>query len=324
MNLFQVKKSIQSFKSLIKSKIYTTPRRLYKNIYLSESEKQQNLKRFISFDQHTKTKENSGWNIVKLLGIGGLIVGGLQLILWNYEENNQNATVVDVGWVSGVGMLSCLYSIKGRGEKKSRQLAGLFSVLWSLRLTSHLINTRIIGKQGEEDGRYQRLRKKWGENASRNFFIFFQAQALLSIFFSIPALICSTQTKIPNKIQMLLCSVLVLLSIGGEAISDYQLAKFKENKENKGKVCEVGLWNYSRHPNYFFEWSYWWSYVILSFGRKHWWITLLAPFTMLFLIFKVTGISATEEQALATKGEQYRNYQKTTSTFIPWFKKNNK
>jgi steroid 5-alpha reductase family enzyme len=79
-------------------------------------------------------------------------------------------------------------------------------------------------------------------------------------------------------------SAIALGSIVGEAAADYQLAKFKEDTENSNKVCQAGLWNYSRHPNYFFEWTYWWSYVVLAIGSKKALATSIAPLAMLFTV----------------------------------------
>ena len=113
------------------------------------------------------------------------------------------------------------------------------------------------------------------------------------------------RSKKPGNLQTLAALLVGLGSVAGEALSDHQLSKFKGNPKNKGEVCREGLWNYSRHPNYFFEFSYWWSFVLLSMGSKNWLFSLVSPITMLLLIFKVTGIPATEAQALETKGILY-------------------
>jgi steroid 5-alpha reductase family enzyme len=112
-----------------------------------------------------------------------------------------------------------------------------------------------------------------------------------------------------------------LIGIAGESVADYQLKQFKADPANKGKTCDAGLWNYSRHPNYFFEWLIWVSYFVFALGSPFGWVSLIAPLLMIYFLLKVTGIPATEEQALKTKGEAYRRYQQTTSAFIPWFKK---
>ena len=81
----------------------------------------------------------------------------------------------------------------------------------------------------------------------------------------------------------------------------------------------IGLWRYSRHPNYFFEWIHWWAYLPLALETGFWWIAVLVPLALLYLLLCVTGIPPAEAQALASRGEDYRRYQETTSPFVPWF-----
>jgi steroid 5-alpha reductase family enzyme len=111
------------------------------------------------------------------------------------------------------------------------------------------------------------------------------------------------------------------ISIVGEGIADAQLKMFKNNPANKGKVCSQGLWNYSRHPNYFFESMIWVGYFLFALNADYGWLAILSPITILFLVLKLTGIPMTEEQSLRSKGDLFREYQRTTSVFVPWFKK---
>jgi steroid 5-alpha reductase family enzyme len=108
----------------------------------------------------------------------------------------------------------------------------------------------------------------------------------------------------------------------GEAIADRQLKEFKKNTANKGKVCDRGLWNYSRHPNYFFQLLIWIAVFLFAMGSPEGQFAIVSPLIIGYLLFKVTGIPMAEEQSLRTKGEKYKEYQRSTSVFIPWFKKN--
>jgi steroid 5-alpha reductase family enzyme len=108
----------------------------------------------------------------------------------------------------------------------------------------------------------------------------------------------------------------------GELTSDAQLARFKKDPKNKGRVCDVGLWRYSRHPNYFFEWLIWMSFATVASSAQWGYVGFVSPALILYFLLRVTGIPATEEQALRSKGEAYRKYQRTTSVFVPWFPKN--
>jgi len=102
-------------------------------------------------------------------------------------------------------------------------------------------------------------------------------------------------------------------------IADAQLVRFKRDPKNKGRVCNAGLWRYSRHPNYFFEFLIWVSFAIVALPAQHGYLGLISPLLILFFLVRVSGIPATEQQAIRSKGEAYRNYQQSTSPFIPWF-----
>ncbi len=90
---------------------------------------------------------------------------------------------------------------------------------------------------------------------------------------------------------------------------------------NRGRTCRRGLWRYSRHPNYFFEWLHWWAYALIAWGAAFVWVTVAAPFVMLVFVLFISGIPPTEARALASRGEDYRRYQRETSAFFPWFPK---
>ena len=107
------------------------------------------------------------------------------------------------------------------------------------------------------------------------------------------------------------------VSMVGESIADRQLARFRADAANRGQVCEAGLWRYSRHPNYFFEWLHWWAYVLFGYGSPSWWVTLAGVVLMYLFLTRVTGIPHTERQALASRGDAYRRYQQQTSAFFP-------
>ena len=115
--------------------------------------------------------------------------------------------------------------------------------------------------------------------------------------------------------------ILWLVALGGETLADRQLAGFKADPSNRGKVCRTGLWRSSRHPNYFFEWLVWVSLFVVALPAPWGWITIFAPALMLFFLLRVTGIPYTEQQSLRSKGDAYRAYQRTTNAFFPWFPK---
>ena len=245
-------------------------------------------------------------------------VSALMLVLWLISLKTQNAAIVDVGWTLGLLICAIVYAIFGDGDFWRKAIFLLMVGVWALRLGGYLFFTRIWGQP--EEGRYQQIRKDWKTNINLKFFFFFEFQGLLDVFLSLPFLLASVNAN--SKILTIEYVGLLLWagSMVGEALADAQLNKFKSNPSNKRKTCRVGLWNYSRHPNYFFEWFIWMSWLIFALGSAHGWMVAACPALMLYFLFKVTGIPATEAQALRSRGDDYRNYQQTTSVFVPWFK----
>lgn len=121
------------------------------------------------------------------------------------------------------------------------------------------------------------------------------------------------------RVQDFLGIAILLTGILGEGLADAQLRRFRHDPANKGKVCDVGLWRWSRHPNYFFEWFSWLAYpvIALSVGYSWGWASLLAPIFMYWILVHVTGIPPLEAQMLRSRGERYRAYQARTSAFFP-------
>jgi steroid 5-alpha reductase family enzyme len=156
------------------------------------------------------------------------------------------------------------------------------------------------------------------------FLFFFEFQALLDVVLSLPFLLACLDTRAPLGIGEKIGMGIWLAGIFGEALADAQLDAFKKNPANKGTTCRAGLWNYSRHPNYFFEWTIWMGYAVFVIGSPWGWLGLISPALILYFLLGVTGIPATEAQALRSRGEEYLGYQQTTSAFVPWFPKKEK
>jgi steroid 5-alpha reductase family enzyme len=240
-------------------------------------------------------------------------------LLWAYQLKSKDAGIVDVGWTFSIGILATWYIVTGQGNHTRTLILNGLIILWSLRLGLYLLFNRIIGK--EEDGRYKALRAHWGENAHFNFFFFFQAQAFLAVLLSLPVILISNDSKTFGGEGDIIAVTLIVISIVGESIADKQLANWRKNPVNKGRTCRAGLWHYSRHPNYFFEWLHWWFYVAATIHLSYGWLSLSLPALMLFFLLRVTGIPYTELQAVKSRGDDYREYQRTTSAFIPWLPK---
>ena len=254
-----------------------------------------------------------------LLFLGGLVAAGLMAVLWLLHMPMRNAAIVDFGWGFALPTLAILYAAFGPGYAPRKWLLAAMAAVWGYRLAFYLLLTRILGHP--EEGRYVQLRKDWKTRLPLKFLVFFQFQALLDLFLSLPFLLAALNPRPQLAALEFGGAGIWLIAFAGEALADAQLHAFKSNPGNKGKTCRAGLWNYSRHPNYFFEWLIWVAYAAYALASPYGYIALACPALMLLFLFKVTGIPATEQQALRSRGEEYRRYQQTTSVFVPWFPK---
>jgi steroid 5-alpha reductase family enzyme len=254
-----------------------------------------------------------------LLAVGAVIVAIMMFILWLVHLLIHNAAIVDVGWAAGLGLLAIYYGYAGPGYPARKYAIASMAAIWSFRLASYLLFARVIGQP--EEGRYVQLRQDWKTHLPFRFFFFFQFQALLDLILSLPFLLACLDSRAPLGFFEKLGGAIWIIGIIGEAVSDAQLADFRKNPANKGRTCRVGLWNYSRHPNYFFEWTIWVGYAVFCIASPWGWLGIISPALIFYFLLCLTGIPATEAQALRTRGDEYREYQRTTSVFIPWFPK---
>jgi steroid 5-alpha reductase family enzyme len=239
---------------------------------------------------------------------------------WLWATHIHNASVVDGFWSFNFAVIALVIWFLADGNETRKTIVCALAILWSLRLGIHLA-LRIGAHLDEEEGRYKQLRREWSDNVNLKFFIFFQAQALSNVMLAIPFFIIAVNKDPQVSFVEYAGAALWLVCIIGEAVADAQLKAFKKQPANKGKVCNVGLWHYSRHPNYFFQLMIWVSVLVFALGSPYGWLAVICPLSIGYLIFKVTGIPMTEEQSLRSRGEAYRQYQRTTSVFIPWFKR---
>ena len=253
------------------------------------------------------------------LFLTGLTIAALYFfVTWLVSVKIKNYGLLDAAWSYGVAILAPLYAWMGPGDSTRKWAATAIGVAWSLRLGTHIL-TRVISHHPVEDARYQTLRARWP--GAGMFLLFFELQAVLVVIFSLPFLLMAFNTTPALKAVEVIGLAIALAALGGEALADAQMKRFKADPAHKGGVCQDGLWRYSRHPNYFFEFMIWVGFFIAALGSPWGWTMIICPLLMLQFLLKVTGIPLTEEHAVRSKGDTYREYQRTTSAFIPWFRK---
>lgn len=259
------------------------------------------------------------------VSLPALLLSGLVLsvavmsAVWALAMRVGNVSLVDVAWSLLFTPLAWLFLwIGGHDGARQLLLAGMVTA-WSVRLGWHLL-VRVVADHPREDSRYEQLRRAWaGTRVSARFFWFFQFQAVAAVVLAAPVVAVALDPS--TRIGMLQAAGLGvwLAGLAGEAVADWQLARFRSRPASRGEVCREGLWRYSRHPNYFFEWVVWCGYGLYALGSPGGWVALYAPLLMLYILLRVTGVPTSEAAALRSRGEKYREYQRTTSAFVPWF-----
>jgi steroid 5-alpha reductase family enzyme len=247
----------------------------------------------------------------------------LMAIAWLVQQRTGNSGWVDTIWTFSVGLAgacSALWPIGGAAPNLRQGLVAALVAIWSLRLGLH-IAARTAGIS--DDPRYAAFAGEWGADAPRRMFVFLQNQGLGSIPLAFAIFVAARFPHDTLRLQDYLSTLILLAGIAGETLADAQLKKFRDDPANKGRVCDVRLWRWSRHPNYFFEWPCWLAYPVIAIAPDYpllypWgWTTLLAPVLMYWILVHVTGIPPPLAQMLRSRGERYRDYQSRTSAFFP-------
>ena len=255
--------------------------------------------------------------MLQLFFHGALVIFVLVTLLWLYSIYLKNVSIVDIFWGLGFVIINSIYFYYSEGPS-TRQLVVLILVaIWGLRLSIYL-GWRNWGKP--EDYRYQQFRQDYGPKRYWwfSYFQVFLLQGGLILIVSLPLLAINSAVSTLNILDYLAIAVWCIGFVF-EAGGDYQLAKFKSNPQNKGKVLSHGFWKYTRHPNYFGDATVWVAYALFCVASGSYW-PVIGSIIMVLLILKVSGVTMLERTLKVTKPE-YQDYIDRTSAFIPWFPK---
>ncbi len=237
-------------------------------------------------------------------------------LVWILSLIQRDASIIDIFWGLGFVVVAWFYFFSTEAFTMRKVLVVALVSLWGLRLSIHIL-LRSIGRG--EDYRYRDMR----ERHSRHFviwslFVIFWLQAAILWFVSAPLLAAQYSAR-PERLTWLDLLGLLVFVIGllFEAVGDWQLARFKKDIANKGKVMQSGLWRYTRHPNYFGDALVWWGLFLIALSTPGSLWTIASPIVMTFLLLKVSGVSLLEQSLSETKPE-YRDYARRTNAFFPW------
>ena len=230
-------------------------------------------------------------------------------------------SVIDIAWGLSFLLIFLVAYINSDISPTLRiNIIGILVGLWSLRLSGYILYRSLQKKK--EDYRYAAWREEWGAKANQTAYIkVFMLQMVLALVIASPLymLFKFSEMKPFGSILDILGISLWMLGFFFEAVGDFQKNKFKSLKENKDKFCNTGLWQYTRHPNYFGEALLWWGIFFLVINNVPFYYAVFGPLIINFLLVKVSGVAMLEESY--EKRDGFEEYKKTTNRFIPWFKK---
>ena len=253
---------------------------------------------------------------LKILLVCAKPVAIMMVVLWIWSVLRRNASVVDPWWSMGFLLITLTLGMEMPWTPGRCLLASLVAV-WAIRLWAYLLH-RNWGEG--EDPRYQAFRESYGPERYWwvSFFQVFMLQGVLMLIISSPLQVAMTKAS-PDPVTLfdILGAAMVLIGLACEAMADAQMAEFRNNPDNKGKVMDQGLWRYSRHPNYFGEALLWWGFWVSALDCPGGAATVFAPILMTFLLLKVSGVSMLESSLKKSK-PKYADYIQRTSAFIPW------
>ena len=255
------------------------------------------------------------WLAIGLLVLLALAMAGA----WAAQRATGNSGWVDAVWTFATGIAGALGALASGGPWARRLLLAALVLLWAARLGLYIV--RRTTAIAHEDARYARFRREWGHAFERRMFGLLMIQAVVAWLLALCVMIAAAN---PHGLAAtpgftLAGLVIFAIAVAGEALADAQMHAFRANPENRGKVCQRGLWAVSRHPNYFFEWLIWLTYPVIAFGG-FWWPGLLAlvgPVFMYWLLAKISGIPPLEREMVESRGDAYRDYQARVSPMIP-------
>jgi steroid 5-alpha reductase family enzyme len=253
---------------------------------------------------------------IEILALSAAVTLAYVTAVWLLSLVLRNASIIDIGWGLGFVLLGTLYHVALDGWGGRRVLVATLVLLWGLRLSGYLL-WRSWGKR--EDFRYKRWREEDPENFWwKSYFRVFLLQGFALWAISQP-LRAAQEAPTPDHLTAFDIIGTTVWAIGFlfESIGDYQLARFKANPANEGKVMDRGLWRFTRHPNYFGDATLWWGFYLIAAGTGDGWTTIYAPILMTFVLMRVSGV-ALLERTLKRNRPEYDDYTRRTSVFFPW------
>jgi len=251
--------------------------------------------------------------IYEILLVVGIIFIYMNIIFFLSLLKKDNS-IIDIAWGLGFIVIALLIlAIDGGYFARQLLITGLI-ILWGLRLSSNIF-LRNSGRP--EDFRYKAWRKMWKKNFFlHSYFKIFILQGIVMFFVSIPIVLVNSSSKTGLFVLDYIGLSVWLVGFFFESVGDYQLRVFSQNKKNKGKILQSGLWKFTRHPNYFGESVMWWGIFIIALSVENGFVAIMSPVLITYLLVYVSGIPLLEKKYKGNK--KYEKYKEKTSSFIPF------
>ncbi len=254
-------------------------------------------------------------NTISLLAVNLAVVFVLTTALWAVSVAVKDSSIVDIFWGSGFVVIGWVTFALADGAPARRWLLAVLTMIWGLRLTIHLAR-RNLGKG--EDFRYQAMRSKAGAAwPLRSLWAVFWVQGILIWLVSLPIQVGQQGATAGGWLWLVIVGTAIYaVGLFFETVGDLQLTRFKADPANKATVIDRGLWRYTRHPNYFGDFSVWWGLYLIALSNGVAWWTIVGPVIMSVLLIRVSGAGLLEK-SIGKRRPGYDDYVARTSGFFP-------
>ena len=254
-----------------------------------------------------------------MIEIGLMAMSSLMVLVWITSRLVNNSGIVDIAWALGFVLIPILYVVYSHSDTPRQWTIACMVAIWGLRLTWHLV-LRFKHSYPKEDPRYSALKIKMGNYAEAKMLLIFLWQGTILTLLTAPLAVAIVDERANFSPFQIAAIIIWLVALYGESLADSQLTQFISNPDNKGQTCQIGLWRYSCHPNYFFEWLGSVAFFFYALDSPYGIWTIVCPMLLLHLLLNVSGVKPSEEHSLQSRSD-YEKYKKSTSPFVPWFRK---
>lgn len=244
-----------------------------------------------------------------------LFLPAAMAIGWRVGLSSGKSGRIDAIWSFATGAAGAAAALMADGMLERRLLVAGMMALWGLRLGLYTWRRA----EGQDDPRYADLKRQWGPEAPRKLFVFLQVQAVAAMPLALAAFVAAATPRAALGLQDALGLAIFIAALAGESLADRQMARFRSDPANRGRICDQGLWGWSRHPNYFFEWIGWFAYPAIAIAGAYWagWLAFAAPALMYWLLVHVSGVPPLEQQLQKSRPEAFARYKRDVSVFVP-------